>query len=285
MKYKILIGSALAASLLVAGTAFAREGGDGGDGPELGANANVSANEDAPAVGNVQMGVRTEAEGRVPRPQDLGKQNDQEGEQQSASGTEDRAKSGEMERNKEQNREEERNASSSDSEMNKEREQNREVERNASSSEEDNATSTEGERMREQHRSEVAKAVEELLSVAERDGGIGEEVRTIAKAQEENHTKINESLKKVEARSPIAKFFIGPDQTEIDSAKQIVAANEAQIQQLTALKTKLASSSDQTVIDSLIQLLQKVNAEASTSLSQSEQGFSLFGWMFRLFGR
>lgn len=279
MKNKILVGGVLCAVLLIAGTAFAEDRGQGADGNQI---------EDRPALaqtkveGDLEVKTNISVEGRVPRPQDLGKLEDG----QDANG-EDNASGTLQIREQEQNREQERerSATSSTGEQNREREQNREQERSATSTEDGNATSTEGERQREEHRSEVAKAVQELLSVADRDGGIGEEVRAIARAQEENHAKINDSLKKVEERGAIAKFFFGADQGEIDKAKQIVATNEAQIQQLTELKARMATGTDQEIIDRQIKLLENVNVSASTTLSVHEGGFSLFGWMFRIFGR
>lgn len=265
MKQHMIIGGIALAALLVAGVAFAedRSGSDAqrGDG--------------RPDTQEVQRTSTTTSGER-----DLEKQDEQQGEdQQNATSSEDRqgdGRKGGRERG-------DRNATSTERE-------HRDESATSSREEQDNesATSsdmTEGERQRESHRSEVAKAVQELLSVADREGGIGQEVRIIARAQEENHAKINDSLKKVEDRNAFAKFFFGPDQTEIDSAKQIVAQNEAQIKQLTDLKSRMATGTDQTLIDNQITLLQKVNAEASSTLSAHENSFSLFGWMFRIFGR
>lgn len=277
MKNKILVGGVLCAVLLIAGTAFAEDRGPGAGGNQI---------EDRPALaqtkveGDIEVKTNISVEGRVPRPVSLGEQGDDQNEQdvRSTSSTTTRRESEDRGRGEEQRNE--RVGTSTERE-------GRDESATSSREERDNesATSTEGERQREEHRSEVAKAVQELLSVADRDGGIGEEVRAIARAQEENHAKINDSLKKVEERGAIAKFFFGADQGEIDKAKQIVATNEAQIQQLTELKARMATGTDQEIIDRQIKLLENVNVSASTTLSVHEGGFSLFGWMFRIFGR
>jgi hypothetical protein len=288
MKNKILVGAVLATAVLIAGSAFAEDRGPGADGNQIG---------DRPALaqtkleGGLEVKGDVTVEGRVPRPKDLGEQEDGGRMTISATGTasgtrvrfEDRQKEREIPRISVPDNEKSNRGTST---REAEREDNRE---RATSSREDDkeksATSTEGERSREEHRSVVAKAVQELLNVAGREGGIGEQVRTIAKSQQENHDKINESLKRVEDRGALRKFFFGPDQVEIDSAKQLVASNEAQIKLLTDLKTRMATGTDQTTIDTQIKLLQGVNLAASTTLSVHESGFSVFGWMFRLFGR
>lgn len=283
MNYKILIGSVLGASLLVAGTAFAK---DSGTDEQKGESVRVSLD------GKVTLGRETKVEGsgdvkaEGEQSQDQQKQEDEksavEGEHGTATGT---AQRGEGEQGGREiprlsvpeNREQHLGTST--------RGEDREESAASSTEEQDNATSTEGERQREDHRSKVAEAVKELLSVADRDGGIGEEVRSIAEAQKHNQEKINENLKKADERNAFAKFFFGADQSAIDQAKQLVLDNEAQIKQLAEVKARMATGTDQAVIDTQIKLLEKVNAEASTTLSVHEGGFSLFGWMFRLFGR
>ena len=51
-----------------------------------------------------------------------------------------------------------------------------------------------GSAMAEQRRSQVANAVHEMLQVAERNGGIGEQVRVIAQAQNQNQEQLRKQM-------------------------------------------------------------------------------------------
>lgn len=135
----------------------------------------------------------------------------------------------------------------------------------------------------EQRRSQVANAVQEMLQVAERNGGVGEQVRVIAQAQNQNQEKIENGLQKVQNRSGLIKFFAGPDYAEIDNIQRIMEQNRFQIQQLNKIKDQLVSQEDQQAIIEQVQLLEQANLMVENILDNSRKGFSLFGWLFRMF--
>jgi len=135
----------------------------------------------------------------------------------------------------------------------------------------------------EQRRSQVANAVQEMVHVAERNGGIGEQVRIIAQAQNQNQEKIETGLQKIQNRNAFVKFFAGPDYAEIENIQKIMEHNQAQIQQLNQIKDQLISQEDQQAIVEQIQLLEQVNLGVENILDNSRKGFNLFGWLFRLF--
>jgi len=142
-----------------------------------------------------------------------------------------------------------------------------------------------GSAMAEQRRSQVANAVQEMLQVAERNGGIGEQIKTIAQNQNQNQEKIEMSLQKVQKRSGFAKFFIGADYGEIKNAKKLLEQNQEQAQQLDQIKNQLLNQSDQQQLTEQIKALEQNNLQIEDSLETSQKGFSLFGWMFRLFSK
>lgn len=137
----------------------------------------------------------------------------------------------------------------------------------------------------QQRRSQVANAVQEMLQVAERNGGIGQQIKTIAQNQNQNQVKLEESLQKVQNRSGIARFFVGPNYGEIKSAEKIIEQNREQVEQLNEVKDQLINQEDQQVLTEQIQLLEQANLEVESILNDSQKGFSLFGWAFRLFSR
>ncbi len=139
----------------------------------------------------------------------------------------------------------------------------------------------------QQRRSQVAGAAQKMLQVADRNGesGIGQQVRTIAQTQTQNHEKLEASLQKVQSRNGLVKFFIGPNYGEINSAKKSLEENREQIKQLNQVKNQLANEGDRQTLAEQVQLLEQADLEIENSLDVSQEGFSLFGWMFRLFSK
>ena len=134
-----------------------------------------------------------------------------------------------------------------------------------------------------QRRSNVANAVQQMLQVSERNGGIGEQVRVLAQNQNQNQVELEDALSKVEKRNNFTKFFIGSDFKAINSAEAILEQSNQQIQELIQVKNQLENASDQQILEEQIQLLESVNSEVENVLNNSQKGFSLLGWMFKLF--
>lgn len=134
----------------------------------------------------------------------------------------------------------------------------------------------------EQRRSEVASAVQAMLQVADRDGGIGKQVRTIAQNQNQNQEKLEKNIEKIQSRGGLAKFFIGPNYGEIKDAQKTLEQNREQIRQLNQVRTQLSNEGDQTQLTEQIRILEQANQEIETLLADAQSGFSLFGWLNRL---
>ncbi|MFA5778406.1 MAG: hypothetical protein WC870_02900 [Candidatus Paceibacterota bacterium] len=132
----------------------------------------------------------------------------------------------------------------------------------------------------EQRKSTVANAVQGMLQVAERNGGIGQQVKVIAQNQNQNQEKLEVSLAKVQDRGGFAKFFIGPNYGEIENAEKILEQNREQVRQLNELKNQLVNQGDEQVLTQQIQALEQANLEIENSLKVERKGFSLFGWLF-----
>lgn len=135
--------------------------------------------------------------------------------------------------------------------------------------------------MGEQKRSDVANAVQAMLQVADKVGGLGEQVRVIAQNQNQNQEKLDSSMKKVESRGAIAKFFFGADYSEIKKAEAVLEQSHQQIEELNQLINQVTNQADQQALTEQIQVLEKANTAASDTLSVAQKGFSLLGWMFK----
>ncbi len=131
----------------------------------------------------------------------------------------------------------------------------------------------------------MANAVHELLGVAGRSGGIGEQVREIARNQEKEHAELEVRLNGVLMRGPIYGFFFGPDHSAINGANDILEQNNARVRELEQIKEQLKNQGDAQKLEQQIRVLEKANMEIQEALEGEQNRFSLFGWMFRLFAR
>jgi len=135
----------------------------------------------------------------------------------------------------------------------------------------------------EQRKNQVANAVQEILQVAERNAGIGQQVRVIAQVQNENQEKLEASLQKIQSRRGFIKFFIGANYGEIDNAKKALEQNREQIKQFNQIESQPVNQDDQQKLTEQIRVLEQANLQVENSLNTAQKSFSLFGWLFRLF--
>lgn len=137
--------------------------------------------------------------------------------------------------------------------------------------------------MGEQRRSQVANAVHQMLQVADRVGGIGEQVRVVAQSQQQNHEEVEDELDKIKDRSGFAKFFIGPKYEEIEKAKDLIKQDKEKITKLEELKSTLTSEEDKVKVDEQISIIKGAITEVEKIVGEEQTGFSLFGWLAKIF--
>ncbi|MFA6284916.1 MAG: hypothetical protein WC643_00075 [Parcubacteria group bacterium] len=133
-----------------------------------------------------------------------------------------------------------------------------------------------------QKRSQVANAVQAMLQIADRNSGIGQQVRVIAQNQNQNKIRLEQNVEKIQRKSGFAKFFMGPNFGEINDAQKTLEQNKEQIRQLNQIKTQLSNEGDQQQLAEQIRVLEQSNQEIETLLAGAQGGFSLFGWLNKL---
>lgn len=133
--------------------------------------------------------------------------------------------------------------------------------------------------------SEVAKSVESMLTVANRVSNpeIGEQIRVIAKAQNQAEDNANKAIDKANERSGFVKFLIGADFGQIKEVKQIMEQNQERIRELQQIMLQLDNEADKTEIQSQITVLELQNLNLANQLDEESTGFTLFGWLVRWF--
>jgi len=133
-----------------------------------------------------------------------------------------------------------------------------------------------------EHMSLVAQKVQELLQI-KTTGGIGDQVREIAREQDMSQTQVQEQINKIDSKGQLAKSLFGPDYKALKSMNQIMEQNQLRIQALEELQNQLTNQADKTTIEETIQALIQQNTSLEEAIMLESQTKSLFGWLVKLF--
>lgn len=147
----------------------------------------------------------------------------------------------------------------------------------------ENGANNRGRINAETHRSAVANFVQSLLSVADKEGGIGEQVRVIAQEQNNSKEITAEAIDKVEKRSKIKTFLLGTDYKNIGALRSEMVKTRNQIDQLNRLVSQTENEQNKTELQTQIQNLEQEKVDINNFITQNEEQFSLFGWAVKLF--
>ena len=134
-----------------------------------------------------------------------------------------------------------------------------------------------------ERRSRVANAVQAMLEVGERNGGIGTQVRTIAQNQNSIQEEVEGALERVQKRSGFVRFFIGPKYKELNTIELQIEKHVQNIEKLKELKVSLYTLQDQNIIEKQIGIMEQARQELEGEAKAERKGFSLFGWLARRF--
>ena len=98
-----------------------------------------------------------------------------------------------------------------------------------------NKEQNQGQINAEQHRSAVANFVQSILQVADREGGIGERVKLIAREQSESATTTIQVMEKVQTRGKIKTFLFGSDYKNLGTLRSEMVKTRNRLEQLNRL--------------------------------------------------
>lgn len=135
-----------------------------------------------------------------------------------------------------------------------------------------------------EHMSEVSKQVQLLLQV-KTTGGIGEQVREIAREQNQAQNQIGDELKKLENRNGFYKRLFGPDYKAIKNLNRQIEQNQLRIRLLEQLSNQVQNQAGQTQLQETIQALNEQNTLLREQMKAEEKINSLFGWLFKLLAK
>jgi len=133
-----------------------------------------------------------------------------------------------------------------------------------------------------ERKSEVAKAVEVLLSAADRSGGIGPQIREIARAHNEGQNKAEEELAQSRAQARWRRLILGADYQALKEARKEIQQMQVRIEQLKRIQEKVQNQALAQQIQEAVQTLEREKAGLLEELNLEENQFSLFGWLRKL---
>lgn len=151
-----------------------------------------------------------------------------------------------------------------------------------------NASTTkdsQGKSISEEHRSVVATLVQNLLSVADREGGIGPQVRVVAQSQNDSASTTATAMTKVENRGAFHVFLTGSDYKNLGVIRSEIATTSTNIDRLKNILEQTTDDTDRAELSVQIKTLEDEQAKVDTYVKANEDRFSLFGWFARLFAR
>lgn len=156
--------------------------------------------------------------------------------------------------------------------------------------------------------SAVAQEVQKFLADEDREGGIGEQVKVVAREQRQVKTQLSEQarervqniarrqmktqeqvqtqLAKMDQRRDLVRSLIGPDFGAIKEVRGQITDNQVQIDELLALS---ATETDETAKAELADLAQTLTVQnealAEKIQAEEQENRGLFGWLFRFMNR
>ncbi|MCK4540211.1 hypothetical protein KAU09_03605 [Candidatus Parcubacteria bacterium] len=136
-----------------------------------------------------------------------------------------------------------------------------------------------------EHRSAVADFVQNLLDVADRQslGGIGEQVREIARQQNASEDKVTPNLEKVKNKNKVRKFLFGTDFKKTKEIKKEMQEAKKRLNELEKTKDEVDNSADKAIIEEQIKSFQDNINNVLKDVEDEEKKFSIFGWAKKMF--
>lgn len=134
----------------------------------------------------------------------------------------------------------------------------------------------------QEHRSRVANFVQELLQVADREGGIGEQVREIARQQNQASETAIRAMEKVQTRNRIKTFLVGSDYRNLGALRSELVQTRNRLEQLKRLMERAENEESRLELQNQIQQMEQEQERIRNFIKEQEGKFSLFGWLLKL---
>jgi hypothetical protein len=129
------------------------------------------------------------------------------------------------------------------------------------------------------HRSEVADFVKSLNDVADiEEGGIGKQVRTVARAQRLSADKVVSLMDDVKTRGGLVRFLFGPRKDGLDGIQEEIAANNARIAILNSVIAQINDADIKAILAKQVENLQQETTNLTSFVNGELDKSSLLAW-------
>ena len=127
---------------------------------------------------------------------------------------------------------------------------------------------------------EVRLAVNTLLSMEDRTGGIGQNISAIAR-EFNNSVSVSEKIEqKIQDRSGIMRVFLGGDRETAGQLATITSQNQARIQKIQQLMNTTTLDTDvRAFLEEQLQAMQNEETRLEQLATREQQDRGLFGWL------
>jgi len=135
----------------------------------------------------------------------------------------------------------------------------------------------------DEYKNKVAQFVHNLKEIGDMEGGIGQQVRIVAQAQNDSSSEVEDSINEINDRSDFVKFLIGPKYGSIADVQTAITENQTRIKVLTDLMAQVTDPVVKQVLNDQVKQFQQENARLQIFVTESGSGASLFGWLMKMF--
>lgn len=136
----------------------------------------------------------------------------------------------------------------------------------------------------EQYRNRANNFVQNLLKIAERKDGVGQQIRTIAQEQNQSEDKTIQAMKKIQTRSRIKTFLMGSDYKNLGILRSELIQTRNRLEQLKRLMANVESEDDKTELQNQVKALEQEQEKIENFIRDQEGKLSLFGWLVKWLG-
>lgn len=145
------------------------------------------------------------------------------------------------------------------------------------------SSSGKGSIQAEAHRSAVANFVKNVISIADREPGIGSQVRIIAQAQNASSNASITAMSRIENRGGLRTFMFGSDYSNLRMLRTEATKTAERVNELRFLAARATDAQVRADLNAQIDAFVNSQTQMDQFVSEHERKFSLFGWLVRLF--
>jgi len=135
----------------------------------------------------------------------------------------------------------------------------------------------------QEHMSIVAQHVQRLLAVPDRDGGIGAEIREIARQQKTTQASIAGELRQVQNQNRWLRWLIGPSKSNLDKLVDQQEQIEKRIARLQELQLETVDEAIQQTLEEAMIALEEQQLLLDQEIETETNRFSLLSWALNTF--